>query len=100
MRTSKERNILFEQCFTPTLTHTEGDLVFVSKSTWPVSLVAAHKGESLAGPILQVCLCPLYSRLFPMVTGTVTDPEDAAVESQFLSIKTLCNDMSHFEFLA
>ena len=80
MITSKERNILFEQCFSPALTHAEGDLVFVSKSTWPVSLVAAHKGESLAGPILQICLCPLHSRQFPMVTGTVTVLEGAAAE--------------------
>lgn len=51
------------------LTHPEGDLVFVGKSTWPVCLVAAHKRESLAGPILQACLCPPQRGLFPMVTG-------------------------------
>lgn len=50
--TGKEGNILFERCFTPASTPTDGDLVFVSKSTWPVSLVPVHKGESLAGPIL------------------------------------------------
>lgn len=52
----KKLNILFERCFT--LTHTQGDLVFVSISTWSVILVAAHKGESLAVPILQVAFSP------------------------------------------
>ena len=78
MSISKEWYILFEQCFTPALTQTEGDLVFLSKSEWPVSLVAAHRGELLAASILQVCLCPLHSRLFPLVTSTVTDLEGAA----------------------
>lgn len=65
MGTRKQWNVLFEQCFTPALTHAEGDLVFVSKSTWPVSFAAAHKVESLASPILQVCQCPLCRRRPP-----------------------------------
>lgn len=46
------------------------------------------RGNHWQVPSCRVCLSPLYSGQFPLVTATVTNVEGAAAETQFLSIKT------------
>lgn len=73
MSPSKEWNILFERCVPHQHWVTQKGTLFLSVNQHDLWVLWLRtRGESLAGPILQNCLCPLRRALFPMVTRIIT----------------------------